>query len=282
MKEGAQSDEEVVYEKRHDYEVRHPKYGYEVGGKFPFAKPAQLDTQGERRKQFAQWLTSRDNPYFAIAIANRIWSYFLGRGIIDPVDDLRPSNPSSNPPLLAALAGSALFTALYDPQDRLVWCNAAYAEAFVPGLTLPRLGSATLTIQYPWVETEPHIIKVITATGLTAKEMETGLLEEAGVAPADVVDIVHGTTVASNAILELRGADLRDRAAPEVDPGEVLELRRRNVADAFRVERPAALEGRSILLVDDVLTTGATLESALAALAAAGADAHGLALAWAA
>jgi ComF family protein len=57
--------------------------------------------------------------------------------------------------------------------------------------------------------------------------------------------------------------------------------RRRNIAGAFRVERPTALEGRSVLLVDDVLTTGATLESALAALASAGADATGVTLAWA-
>lgn len=68
------------------------------------------------------------------------------------------------------------------------------------------------------------------------------------------------------------------RAQARLDP----EARRHNVADAFRVERPAALEGRSVLLVDDVLTTGATLESALAALARAGADASGLVLAWAA
>ena len=58
--------------------------------------------------------------------------------------------------------------------------------------------------------------------------------------------------------------------------------RRRNMAGAFRVNHPEALAGRSVLIVDDVLTTGATLESALRALAAAGADARGLVLAWAA
>jgi len=67
------------------------------------------------------------------------------------------------------------------------------------------------------------------------------------------------------------------RAQARLGPAE----RRRNIAGAFRVERPAALEGRSVLLVDDVLTTGATLESALAALASAGADATGVTLAWA-
>jgi hypothetical protein len=50
-----------------------------------------------------EWLTSKDNPFFARAIANRIWSYFLGRGIIEPVDDIRASNPPTNEPLLEAL-----------------------------------------------------------------------------------------------------------------------------------------------------------------------------------
>ncbi len=68
------------------------------------------------------------------------------------------------------------------------------------------------------------------------------------------------------------------RAQARLGPAE----RRRNIAGALRVECPAALEGRSVLLVDDVLTTGATLESALAVLAAAGADATAVTLAWAA
>jgi hypothetical protein len=116
-KEGAQSDEEVIYEKRDGFEVRHPKYGYEVPARFPFAVarrdsigsgsagvPVATKPDESRRERFANWLTSRDNPYFAAAISNRTWSYFFGRGIIDPVDDLRPSNPASNPALLAALA----------------------------------------------------------------------------------------------------------------------------------------------------------------------------------
>ena len=52
----------------------------------------------------AEWLTSEENPFFARAIVNRLWSYFFGRGIIEPVDDIRASNPPVNEALLAALA----------------------------------------------------------------------------------------------------------------------------------------------------------------------------------
>jgi predicted amidophosphoribosyltransferase len=57
--------------------------------------------------------------------------------------------------------------------------------------------------------------------------------------------------------------------------------RRRNVADAFRVESPEVLDGRNVLIVDDVMTTGATLEACLVTLAAAGARARAAVLAWA-
>jgi hypothetical protein len=54
------------------------------------------------RMKLAAWMTS--NPYFAEASANRIWSYFFGKGIVDPVDDFRSTNPPTNPELLRALA----------------------------------------------------------------------------------------------------------------------------------------------------------------------------------
>jgi hypothetical protein len=62
----------------------------------------------DRREPLAEWLTSPDNPYFTRAIANRVWANFLGVGIVEPVDDLRASNPASNEKLLAALAAHLL------------------------------------------------------------------------------------------------------------------------------------------------------------------------------
>jgi hypothetical protein len=67
-------------------------------GKQPPPKPAF-----SRKEKLAEWVTAPDNPYFASAVANRVWAQFLGRGLVDPVDDLSTKNPPSHPELLDAL-----------------------------------------------------------------------------------------------------------------------------------------------------------------------------------
>lgn len=57
-----------------------------------------------RKRRFAEWLGSADNPYLARAAVNRVWAQFMGRGLVHPVDDLREDNPASHPELLAAMA----------------------------------------------------------------------------------------------------------------------------------------------------------------------------------
>jgi hypothetical protein len=68
------------------------------------AKPMPLDSPADRRKYFADWLTSPDNPYFAKALVNRVWRNFLGRGLVEAEDDLRQTNPPTNEELFDALA----------------------------------------------------------------------------------------------------------------------------------------------------------------------------------
>jgi hypothetical protein len=66
--------------------------------------PLKIGTDDDPRQSLADWLTAPDNPYFARAIVNRYWAHFFGRGIVDPPDDMRVTNPPSNPELLDALA----------------------------------------------------------------------------------------------------------------------------------------------------------------------------------
>jgi hypothetical protein len=110
LRAGYEVGEEIVFDQRSDYEMKHPKDGHVVKPEFMVAlnQPLPVPSDQRRRDALAAWLTSKDNPFFAKAIANRIWSYFFGKGIIDPVDDIRASNPATNPALLAALTNDVL------------------------------------------------------------------------------------------------------------------------------------------------------------------------------
>ena len=66
--------------------------------------PLDADSEADRRDALAAWLTAPDNPYFTRAIVNRVWANFFGIGIVNPIDDLRATNPASNEKLLGALA----------------------------------------------------------------------------------------------------------------------------------------------------------------------------------
>src|SRR5262249_16914049 len=70
-----------------------------MGGAIATLRPGE-----DRREVLAAWLTSGSNPFFAKSVANRIWFHVVGRGIVDPVDDFRDSNPSANDELFTALA----------------------------------------------------------------------------------------------------------------------------------------------------------------------------------
>ena len=109
LRPGFESGEEIIFDKRDDFDVRHPKDDRVMKPKFLVAAstaglaPEPLPDGVDRREALAYWITSKDNPFFAKSIANRMWSYFLGKGIIDPVDDIRASNPPVNEDLLNAV-----------------------------------------------------------------------------------------------------------------------------------------------------------------------------------
>lgn len=85
-------------------EIKHPVTNATVAPKFLGAGTTPKKENNKLREMMADWLTAPENPWFAKNVSNIIWEHFLGRGIVHPVDDVRISNPPSNPELLEALA----------------------------------------------------------------------------------------------------------------------------------------------------------------------------------
>ncbi len=85
--------------------IRHPRTKQVMQPTPLQGEPVKTDGIRDLRRPLAQWLTSPENRLFARNIANRTWSYFMATGLVEPVDDMRATNPASNPELLEALAG---------------------------------------------------------------------------------------------------------------------------------------------------------------------------------
>ena len=102
-KQSARTGEMVVWTGRRG-EVSHPRSGEPAPPSLPLIGFVDENDTRKRREIFAEWLTSDDNPFFSKVAVNRIWAHVMGRGIVDPVDDFRDSNPPSNAGLLEALA----------------------------------------------------------------------------------------------------------------------------------------------------------------------------------
>ena len=101
-KKGLQPGEDRIYHLRGEPQAAGPKGVHKpvvLGGQSgPI--PSDVDPRG----RLADWMTSPDNPYFARSLVNRYWKHFLGRGLVEPEDDMRLTNPPTNPALLDALA----------------------------------------------------------------------------------------------------------------------------------------------------------------------------------
>ena len=93
--------EQIIFDAKG--EVKHPVTKQDVQPRF-LGGASPPDDGRKRREHAAEWLTAPDNPWFARNVVNIIWEHFLGRGIVHPVDDVRISNPPSNPELLDDLA----------------------------------------------------------------------------------------------------------------------------------------------------------------------------------
>lgn len=115
-KSGSQPGEEAIFHRRGTAEAIDKKTKAPVKPAGLGAAPARLAPDDDPRQVLADWMTSPDNRFFARSLANRYWKHFFNRGLVEPEDDLRDTNPPTNPELLDALAAHFIRSG-YDLKD---------------------------------------------------------------------------------------------------------------------------------------------------------------------
>jgi len=120
-------------------ETKNPRTGEKVYPHTLGAKPPSANPPGELRKLLADWFTAPENPWFSRNLANRLVAHFFGRGLVEPVDDVRATNPPSNPELLDAL-GAHVATTGFDLKQviRTITASRTYQLSSRPNETNAR------------------------------------------------------------------------------------------------------------------------------------------------
>jgi hypothetical protein len=103
-KKGYQQGEDRIFHKRGIAAAKNPKTGQDVKPTGLGSETLNIPPDEDPRQSLANWMADKNNPFFAKSLVNRYWKHFFGRGLVDPEDDMRVTNPASNQELLEGLA----------------------------------------------------------------------------------------------------------------------------------------------------------------------------------
>ena len=103
-KPGTQAGEEVIFHDRGTAAAINPKTKLPVMPTGLGTETFDIPPEQDPRQVLVDWMADKDNPFFARMLVNRYWKHFMGRGLVEPEDDMRGTNPATNPDLLDALA----------------------------------------------------------------------------------------------------------------------------------------------------------------------------------
>jgi hypothetical protein len=164
---GLQGNDTTIFIKD-DGESRHARTG-QIMKPRALTSPV-LEDPIDRRQALARWLSDRTNPVLARNMANRLWGYVFGRGLVDPVDDLRSSNPCSNPELLDGLAAS-LIRLNYDQKKFLkeILGSTVFRLSSIPANNLDAEGTYATHFQPRRLSAEQMLDAVDMAAGTREK-----------------------------------------------------------------------------------------------------------------
>ncbi|WP_422926548.1 DUF1549 domain-containing protein [Singulisphaera sp. PoT] len=125
-------DDEVIFTARSGA-VAHPKTGQVMTPKGLGGEVFKISIRNDPRQKLVDWMADPKNPFFAKALVNRYWAHFFGRGVAEPLDDLRETNPPSNPELLETLSADFIKSG-YDLKHlvRTITTSKVYGLSSVP------------------------------------------------------------------------------------------------------------------------------------------------------
>ena len=177
---------------------------------FPDGIPAALTPEQDPRAALADWMLHPKHPWFARALANRSWSWFFGRGIVDTPDDLRPDNPPVNPALLDYLERE-LINSHYDLKSlfRLILNSQTYQRSSLPANPSPE--AAANFAYYPVRRLEAEVLAdaLNQITGSTDSYV-SAIPEPFTYVPADIRSIARPDGSITGGLLEKFGRSPRD------------------------------------------------------------------------
>ncbi len=125
--------EDMIFHKRGLAQATNLKTGKSLRPNVLGEPTPEIAPDQDPRLKLADWMSSKSNPFFAKAVVNRYWKHFFRRGLIEPEDDIRDSNPASNPQLLAALENHFVESG-FDLKEliRILVCSNAYQLSSTP------------------------------------------------------------------------------------------------------------------------------------------------------
>jgi hypothetical protein len=204
---------------------------------FPDGTPARLSPDRDPREVFADWLIDPNNPWFTQNIANRVWSWLLGRGIIQEPDDIRPDNPPSDPKLLALLERD-LIASHYDLKHlfRLILNSKTYQLSSLPASNDPQ-GAAHFAF-YPLrrLQAEVLIDALDQITG-TTENYSSAIPEPYTFVPGNMRSIALEDGSISSSFLDLFGRSPRDTGLEEERNNRPTADQRLHLLNSSHIER---------------------------------------------
>jgi hypothetical protein len=211
-----------------------PAKKLETAPVFPDGTQAMGMARRDPREVFAGWLTSPQNPYFARAIANRVWSWLLGRGIVHEPDDFRPDNPPESPELLAYLE-KQLIASHYDLKGtfREILNSNAYQLSAIPANE-----DAAHFAAYPLRRLDAEVLAdAVNGIAGTTESYTSAIPEPYTFMPDDqrAIELPDGSI--TSAFLDLFGKPARDTGFESERNNRITDAQRLHLLNSTNIQR---------------------------------------------